>query len=62
VIEKYAKKLFLGDDEIESALQRLDKLTQEELLAAVAQSLTTMEGAHRSSVHGYLLGKQEPIW
>ena len=56
VAEKYVKKL-LGENEIESALQRLDRLTGEESKIAVAQTLNVvsdlankmdvvMEGAH----------------
>ena len=57
VAEKYAKKL-LGENEIESVLQRLDRLTGEESKMAVAQTLdvvyglvntmeAVMEGTHR---------------
>ena len=56
VAEKYVKKL-LGENKIESALQRLDRLTGEESKVAVAQTLNVvsdlankmdvvMEGAH----------------
>jgi hypothetical protein len=55
--EKYARKL-LGEKDIESALQRLDRLTLEESKMTVAQTLdvvyglvnkmqVVMEGAHR---------------
>ena len=54
--EKYAKK-FLGEKDIESVLQRLDRLTLEESKTTVAQTLdvvyglvnnmqVVMEGAH----------------
>jgi hypothetical protein len=56
IAEKYVKKL-MGENEIESALQRLDRLTGEESKIAVAQTLNVvsclankmdvvMEGAH----------------
>ena len=56
VPEKYAKKL-LGEKDIESVLQRLDRLTLEESRTTVAQTLdvvyglvnnmqVVMEGAH----------------
>ena len=56
VAEKYAKKL-LGEKDIESVLQRLDRLTLEESKTTVAQTLdvvyglvnnmrVVMEGAH----------------
>ena len=38
IVEKFAKKL-LGDSEIESALQRLDRLTQDEARTTAAQTL-----------------------
>ena len=58
--EKYAKQL-LGEKEIESVLDRLDRLTLEESRMTVAQSydvvcrlvnkiLVVMEGAHLKSV------------
>jgi hypothetical protein len=60
--EKFTKKL-LGESEIETVLQRLDRLTQDEARVTVAQTLgvvyglvgnvkTVMEGAQRS--HGIL--------
>ena len=60
--EKFTKKL-LGESEIETVLQRLDRLTQDEARVTVAQTLgvvyglvgnvkTVMEGAQRS--HGLL--------
>jgi hypothetical protein len=59
--EKFTKKL-LGENEIETVLQRLDRLTQDEARVTVAQTLgvvhglvgdvkTVMEGSHSS--HGY---------
>jgi hypothetical protein len=56
VAEKYAKKL-LGEKDIESVLQRLDRLTLEESKTTAAQTLdvvyglvnkmyNVMEGAH----------------
>ena len=56
VAEKYAKKL-LGEKDIESVLQRLERLTREESKATAAQTLgvvcglvnnmkVVMEGAH----------------
>ena len=61
VAEKFTKKL-LGENKIETVLQRLDRLTQDEARVTVAQTLgvvhglvgdvkTVMEGAHSS--HGY---------
>jgi hypothetical protein len=41
--EKFAKKL-LGDSEIEAVLQRLDRLTQDEARATVAQTLGVVHG------------------
>jgi hypothetical protein len=41
--EKFAKKL-LGESEIESVLQRLDRLTQEEAKMTVAQTLEVVHG------------------
>ena len=41
--EKFAKKL-LGDSEIESVLQRLGRLTQDEARMAVAQTLGVVHG------------------
>jgi hypothetical protein len=60
VAEKYAKQL-LGEKEIESVLDRLDRLTLEESRMTVAQSYdvvyrlvnkiqVVMEGAHLKSV------------
>ena len=60
VAEKYARKL-LGDKDIESVLNRLDRLTLEESKIATAQTLdvvcrlvnkmqVVMEGAHRQYV------------
>ena len=40
---KFAKKL-LGDSEIETVLQRLDRLTQEEARMTVAQTLGVVYG------------------
>ena len=42
-IEKFAKKL-LGDSEIESVLQRLDRLTQDEARMTAAQTLGVVHG------------------
>ena len=44
--EKYLKKL-LGKAEIEDALKRLDKLTQEEVRMATAQLLTLTDGVDK---------------
>ena len=41
--EKFAKKL-LGDGEIESVLQRLDRLTRDEAQMTVAQTLGVVHG------------------
>jgi hypothetical protein len=41
--EKFAKKL-LGESEIEAVLQRLDRLTQDEALITVAQTLGVVHG------------------
>jgi hypothetical protein len=60
VAEKYAKK-FLGEKDIESVLDRLDRLTLEESKITAAQTLdvvyrlvnkmqVVMEGAHRQYV------------
>lgn len=60
VAEKYAKKL-LGEKEIESVLDRLDRLTLEESKATATQTLNVvcrlvnkmqvvMDGAHRQHV------------
>jgi hypothetical protein len=43
VSEKFAKKL-VGDSEIESVLQRLDRLTQDEARMTVAQTLGVVHG------------------
>ena len=42
-IEKFAKKL-LGDSEVEAVLQRLDRMTQDEVRIAVAQTLNVVYG------------------
>ena len=70
VIEKFTKKL-LGESEIETVLQRLDRLTQDEARMTVAQTLgvvhglvanvkTVIEGApyvrNRSRISEYLFG------
>jgi hypothetical protein len=60
VAEKYAKKV-LGEKDIESVLDRLDRLTLEESKTTAAQTLdvvcrlvnkmqVVMEGAHRQHV------------
>jgi len=41
--EKFAKKL-LGDSEVEAVLQRLDRMTQDEVRIAVAQTLSVVHG------------------
>jgi hypothetical protein len=41
--EKFAKKL-LGDSEIETILQRLDRLTQDEARMTVAQTMGVIYG------------------
>lgn len=41
--EKFAKKL-LGESEIEAALQRLDRLTQDEARITVTQTLHVVHG------------------
>jgi hypothetical protein len=41
--EKFTKKL-LGESEIETVLQRLDRLTQDEARATVAQTLGVVHG------------------
>jgi hypothetical protein len=43
IIELFAKKLF-GKNEVETALQNLDQLTQEEARMAVAQTLGVTHG------------------
>ena len=42
-IEKFAKKL-LGGSEVEAVLQRLDRMTQDEVRIAVAQTLSVVHG------------------
>ena len=42
-LEKFAKKL-LGEVEVEAALQRLDRLTQDEAQIAIAQTLNVVHG------------------
>jgi len=42
-IEKFTKKL-LGESEIETVLQRLDRLTQEEARMTIAQTLGVVHG------------------
>ena len=42
-LENFAKKL-LGDSEIESVLQRLDRLTQDEARMTAAQTLSVVHG------------------
>jgi len=42
-IEKFAKKLF-GESEVETVLQRLDRLTQDEARITVAQTLSVVHG------------------
>ena len=60
VVERYARRL-LGEKDIESVLQRLDRLTLEESKTTVAQTLdvvyglvnnmqVVMEGTHRQLV------------
>jgi hypothetical protein len=41
--EKFAKKL-LGESEIETVLERLDRLTQDEARMTVAQTLVVVHG------------------
>jgi hypothetical protein len=43
VTEKFTKKI-LGESEIETVLQRLDRLTQEEARMTVAQTLGVVHG------------------
>jgi hypothetical protein len=68
--EKFTKKL-LGESEIETVLQRLDRLTQDEARVTVAQTLgvvyglvgnvkTVMEGAQSS--HCYLKKVSEHLF
>lgn len=42
-IEKFAKKL-LGDNKVEAVLQRLDRMTQDELRITAAQTLSVVHG------------------
>ena len=42
-VEKFAKKL-LGDSEIETTVDRLDRLTQDEARMTVAQTLSVVHG------------------
>lgn len=42
-VEKFRKKL-LGDSEVEAVLQRLDRMTQDEVRIAVAQTLSVVHG------------------
>jgi hypothetical protein len=53
-IEKFAKKL-MGESEVEAALRKLDRLTQEEGLMNVAQTLGigySLEGKMRKVMEG----------
>ena len=43
VTEKFTKKI-LGESEIETVLQRLDRLTQEEARMTVTQTLSVVHG------------------
>ena len=43
VTEKFTKKIF-GESEIETVLQRLDRLTQEEARVTIAQTLGVIHG------------------
>jgi len=43
-VEKFTKKLFLGEKDVESVLQRLDRLTQDEARMTVAQTLDVVYG------------------
>jgi len=43
VTEKFVKEL-LGKDKIQAALERLDRLTKDEGLSAVAQTLSVVHG------------------
>ena len=43
VTEKFTKKIF-GESEIETVLQRLDRLTQEEARVTIAQALGVIHG------------------
>jgi len=42
-IEKFAKKL-LGDNKVEAVLQRLDRMTRDEVRITVAQTLSVVHG------------------
>jgi hypothetical protein len=42
--EKFAKKLFLGENDVEEVLQRLDRLTEEELRMTATQTLEVVNG------------------
>jgi hypothetical protein len=43
-VEKLAKKLFGGENDVEAVLQRLDRLTQEEARITAAQTLKVVYG------------------
>ena len=43
-VEKFAKKLFGGEKDVEAVLQRLDRLTQEEARITAAQTLEVVFG------------------
>ena len=44
----FARKLF-GDDKIKAVLKRLDRLTQDEVRTAVAQTLSVVHGLDRKT-------------
>ncbi len=41
---KFAKRLFRGENDVEEALQRLDRLTEEELRMTATQTLEVVNG------------------
>ena len=53
VKEKFVKQLF-GKDKIQAALERLDRLTKDEGLSAVAQTLGVVHGIARAVIGGAL--------
>jgi hypothetical protein len=53
VIEKFVKKLWgKRKDKIQAALERLDRLTKDEGLSAVAQTLGVVHGISRAVMGG----------
>jgi hypothetical protein len=58
-VEKFAKKLFGGENDVEAVLQRLNRLTQDEARITAAQTLEVVYGLIQS-VRVVLDGEQNP--